>query len=190
MKTLRPSEIATYCDVHHRTVSRWIANGQLKGHKLPGRGNYRVQLADFLSFLQQQNMPVPLELENTATEIQTKTVLIVDDEAALRSAIVRALRPLGFLLEQAEDGFRAGVKLGQLNPDLLTLDLAMPGLDGYEVLQYIKQQPQFRHLKVLVLSGLDKAALAKAYEYGADAVLAKPFENEELQSLVAGLLAG
>lgn len=190
MKTLRPSEIAAYCDVHHRTVSRWIANGQLKGHKLPGRGNYRVQLADFLSFLQQQKMPVPQELAPGSDTTQTKTVLIVDDEAALRNAIARALKPLDLILEQAEDGFRAGVKLGQLNPDLLTLDLAMPGLDGYEVLQYIKHHPQFRHLKVLVLSGLDNAALTKAYEYGADAVLAKPFENEELQSLVAGLLAG
>lgn len=189
MKTLRPSEIAAYCDVHHRTVSRWIANGQLKGHKLPGRGNYRVQLADFLDFLERQNMPVPSELEEQSHDIKQKLVLVVDDEASLRSAIMRAIKPLGFALEQAEDGFRAGIKMGQLNPDLLTLDLAMPGLDGYEVLQYIKQQPQFRHVKVLVISGLDQASLSKAYEYGADAVLAKPFENVELQSLVAGLLA-
>ncbi len=58
MKTLKPSEIAAYCDVHQRTVSRWIAKGELKGHKLPGRGNYRVQLADFLFFLQKYQMPI------------------------------------------------------------------------------------------------------------------------------------
>ncbi|WP_425289154.1 helix-turn-helix domain-containing protein [Shewanella xiamenensis] len=46
MKTLKPSDIAQYCDVHQRTVSRWIAKGQLKGHKLPGRGNYRVLVDD------------------------------------------------------------------------------------------------------------------------------------------------
>ncbi len=51
MKTLKPSEIAAYCDVHQRTVSRWIAKGELKGHKgLPGRWNYPGQLADFLIF--------------------------------------------------------------------------------------------------------------------------------------------
>lgn len=59
MKTLKPSDIAQYCDVHQRTVSRWIAKGQLKGHKLPGRGNYRVLVDDFISFLHQQNMPMP-----------------------------------------------------------------------------------------------------------------------------------
>lgn len=190
MKTLCFSEIATCCDVQYRTVIRWVANGKLKGHKLPGRGNYRVHLSDFLSFLQQQKMPVSQELALASSRFQTKTLLIVDDEAAMRNAVSRALKPLDLSLEQAADGFRAAVKLTQLNPDVLTLDLAIPGLDGYELLQHIKQQPHFRYLKVLVLSGLDGAALKKAYDYGADAVLAKPFENEELQCLVAGLLAG
>jgi excisionase family DNA binding protein len=187
MKTLKPSEIAEYCDVHHRTVSRWIANGQLKGHKLPGRGNYRVQLIDFLSFLQQQKMPVPADLIAEQDDGRKK-ILVIDDEASLRNAIRRVLQKDGYSIELAEDGFQAGVKLSQFKPDVLTLDLAMPGLNGYEVLQFIRQQPEFSALKVLVISGLGNEALSKAFEYGADAVLNKPFENTELQAIVAGLL--
>lgn len=190
MKTLSLSDMATYCDEQYLTISRWIAEGKLKGHKSLGRGNYRVLFSDFLSFLQEQKLPVPQELTLVTSNSQTKTVLIVDDEAAMRNAVARALKPLNLLLEQAVDGFHAGVKLIQLNPDVLILDLAIPGLDGYELLQHIKQEPHLRCLKVLVLSGLDDAALKKAYDYGADAVLAKPFENEELQCLVVGLLAG
>ena len=188
MKTLKPSEIAEYCDVHHRTVSRWIANGQLKGHKLPGRGNYRVQLIDFLSFLQQQKMPVPPDLASAANS-NSKRILVIDDEVALRNAIRRVLLKDGYQIELAEDGFQGGVKLSQFKPDVLTLDLAMPGLNGYEVLQFIRQQPEFAALKVLVISGLGEDALTKALDYGADAVLNKPFENAELQAIVAGLIS-
>ena len=97
MKTLKPGEIAAYCDVHQRTVSRWIANGQLKGHKLPGRGNYRVVLDDFVRFLQQQQMPMPLELqqhqvyaanvtEAAPEQILTERVLVIDAPQELQVA--------------------------------------------------------------------------------------------------------
>ena len=140
MKTLKPGEIAAYCDVHHRTVSRWIANGQLKGHKLPGRGNYRVLLDDFVRFLQQQHMPMPLELqqhqagetlaEDAVPEQKlVERVLVIDDELSYRNAIRRVLFSAGYQLAFAEDGFQAGVKIFSTKPDLITLDLSMPGLD-------------------------------------------------------------
>lgn len=188
MKTLKPGEIATYCDVHHRTVSRWIANGQLKGHKLPGRGNYRVQLDDFLAFLQRQKMPMPEALASEALSAVAK-ILIIDDEPAFRAAIKRALYGKGYEITLAEDGFQAGIKLMQLKPDLVTLDLDMPGLNGFEVLNYIKQLPELAQLKVVVISGLPEADLAKAKACGADAVLAKPFENSTLCNVIVDLLS-
>ncbi|GGW56936.1 transcriptional regulator [Alishewanella tabrizica] len=188
MKTLKPGEIAEYCDVHHRTVSRWIANGQLKGHKLPGRGNYRVQLDDFLAFLQKQKMPLPTELMG-AVQPSTPKVMIIDDEPAFRAAIKRALYGLEYDITLANDGFQAGVKLMQLQPDLITLDLDMPGLNGFEVLTFIRQTPELAGLKVLVISGLSEDDLVKAKTLGADAVLPKPFENTALSALVTKMLA-
>ncbi len=202
MKTLKPGEIAAYCDVHHRTVSRWIANGQLKGHKLPGRGNYRVLLADFLSFLQQQKMPLPPALADVAATPDAATpdageapppasgarILVIDDEPSYRQAIRRVLMGTGCQLDFAADGFQAGMKLSSGKPDLITLDLSMPGLDGFDVIQFIRQQPELADLRILVISGLAAEALAQARALGADATLSKPFENSQLLELVQQLL--
>lgn len=193
MRTLRPGEIAQYCDVHQRTVSRWIAQGRLKGYKLPGRGNYRVLLNDFILFLQKQNMPIPEDFDSgvsnlAPTAISTKRILIIDDEPEVRNAIRRALRPCGFDIISASDGFQAGVKILSAKPDLVTLDLSMPGLDGYEVLQFIRQQPEMSHIKIVVISGLSGYGLKKALDLGADLALPKPFENEQLRDVVSQLL--
>lgn len=181
MNTLTPGEIAQYCDVHQRTVSRWIASGQLKGFKLPGRGNYRVVLEDFISFLQQQKIPVPPSLTAVTT------VLVVDDEAAYRRAISRVLQTAGFNVMMAEDGFQAGVLL-QHKPAVMTLDLQMPGLNGFEVLKYIRQHSELSQTKILVISGLGQTELERALEAGADATLSKPFDNAHLLDTIARLL--
>lgn len=199
MKTLKPGEIAAYCDVHQRTVSRWIANGQLKGHKLPGRGNYRVLLDDFVRFLKQQQMPMPTELQQhqtDATSVDEQSpdqslsdrILVIDDELSYRNAIRRVLFSAGYQLDFAADGFQAGVKIMSAKPDLITLDLSMPGLDGFEVLKFIREQPELAAVQILVISGLEQTELEKAKQLGANAVLAKPFENEKLLQLVQQLL--
>jgi excisionase family DNA binding protein len=181
MKTLTPGEIAQYCDVHQRTVSRWIASGQLKGFKLPGRGNYRVVLEDFICFLQQQKIPVPQALTSTTT------VLVVDDEVAYRRAILRVLQSGGFNVMMAADGFQAGALLLQHKPAVMTLDLQMPGLDGFEVLKFIRQHPEINQIKILVISGLGQTELDKAKAAGADEILSKPFDNAQLLDAIARL---
>lgn len=182
MKTLTPGEIAQYCDVHQRTVSRWIASGQLKGFKLPGRGNYRVVLEDFLSFLQQQKIPVPPSLLSSAS------VLVVDDETSYRRALQRVLQSAGYQVMQAADGFQAGVLMLQHKPAVMTLDLQMPGLNGFDVLQYIRQHSELSQTRILVISGLEQAQLDKAQDAGADAVLGKPFDNQQLLDTLARLM--
>lgn len=193
MRTLKPSEIAKYCDVHNRTVSRWIANGQLKGHKLPGRGNYRVVVSDFIQFLHNQQMPIPerfvdeMPAERPISS-KPKRILIIDDEAAVRNAVRRVLRTTQHDIIAAEDGFQAGVKIIAEHPDLIILDLSMPGLDGYGVINFVRQRPELSNLKILVLSGLAPSDLAKSVDIGADDALAKPFENQDLLNHVNRLL--
>lgn len=192
MKTLKPSEIAQYCDVHQRTVSRWIANGQLKGHKLPGRGNYRVLVDDFISFLHRQHMPMPdILLQERAGQaaVEKKRVLIIDDEVAMRNAVRRVLQSTPHDIISAQDGFQAGVKIIAEKPDLVILDLSMPGLDGFDVIQFIRQRPDLATLKILVLSGLAPADLAESVRIGANDAIAKPFDNADLLSRVNNLLS-
>ena len=73
-------------------------------------------------------------------------------------------------------------------PALITLDLRMPGLNGYEVLKFIRHTPEVAATKVLVISALDAPSLQRALDEGADAVLSKPFDNDELLAVVNRLI--
>lgn len=61
-QVLTTGEVAKYCGVNPRTVIRWIERGHLKAYHLPGRGDSRVEVHDFLSFLREHEMPIPEEL--------------------------------------------------------------------------------------------------------------------------------
>ena len=179
MKTLTSGEIASYCDVNLRTVIRWIESGKLKGFKLPGRGNNRVLIDDFIEFLEQHNMPIPAQLQGEATP----GILIVDDELPVAKSIQRVARRAGYDAMIATGGFQAGVMLSQHNPRLMTLDLSMPGMDGYSVIQFTREQARYKRMKIIVISALDDTSLERALDLGADAVLSKPFSNHDLTEL-------
>ncbi|WP_426360133.1 response regulator [Pseudocolwellia sp. HL-MZ19] len=179
VKSLTTGDIAQYCDVNLRTVIRWIDKGSLQGYKLPGRGNNRVTVDNFVAFLKENKMPVPAELLS-----KNKTILIVDDEENMANAIKRVLKKGGFTCDTASNGFLAGSKLMEHKPALMTLDLTMPGLNGFELLKHLRAEDQFKDLKVLVISALTQDRLDEALALGADAVLSKPFKNDELLSLV------
>ncbi|MBN3561483.1 response regulator [Aliamphritea spongicola] len=198
MQTLTSGKIATLCNVNPRTVLRWITSGKLKAFRLPG-GNHRVQEGDFIAFLEENGLPVPAELQGTASPegkpsatetagVSVPKVLIVDDEKDVRRAINRVLRPLRWELHEAADGFQAGSLMLQEKPDLVLLDLSMPGLDGYEVIRYIRGNRQISDCRILVISALPPAALKKALDSGADEVLAKPFDNQRLRELAQQLV--
>ncbi|NRP16140.1 response regulator [Marinobacterium sp. xm-a-152] len=183
MKTLSTGEIAKLCDVNLRTVIRWIERGALKGFKLPGRGNNRVRVEDFLAFLVEHEIPIPAELQE-----DSRKVLVVDDEPAIARALQRVLRKHGLVAEVAADGFQAGTKLMKDRPILVTLDLSMPGLSGYDVLSFVRETPEIASTKILVISALGSEALQKAIDLGADAILNKPFDNHELVDVINKLV--
>lgn len=184
MKTLTTGDIAKLCDVNLRTVIRWIDRGALKGFKLPGRGNNRVRIEDFIAFLRENSMPIPPEI----LAEQNRSVLAIDDEPAITSVIRRVLKSAGYEVEVANDGFQGGTKLLQQRPALVTLDLSMPGLDGFEVLAFLRSMPEISHTKVIVISALSQQQLQRALDEGADSVLPKPFSNEELLKAVQDLI--
>ncbi|MCC7261162.1 MAG: response regulator [Candidatus Latescibacteria bacterium] len=172
---LTTGEIAQYCKVNFRTVIRWIKRGHLKAYQLPGRGDNRVEVSDFLRFLEQYNMPVPEDFVHTAPR-----ALIVDDDQAMARSIQRVLRRAGFETQIALDGFSAGALMESFAPDVMTLDLRMPGLGGLDVLSFVRSHPRLRAIKIIVVSGLPRARLDEALAKGADEVLEKPFENAVL----------
>ena len=184
-KFLTTGEVAKYCGVNFRTVIRWIEKGRLKAHKLPGRGDNRVSVEDFIVFLKDNQLPVPKEL---STQDQQR-VLVIDDEPSMALSIKRVLERSGYEVKCVSNGIEAGVALESFNPSVITLDLQMPKMDGYELLSFLNDNPQYSHIKVLVVSGVDDVALDEARRAGADQVLQKPFLNEILIRYVAELFS-
>lgn len=182
-KTLTTGEVGRYCGVHLRTVLRWIEQGRLKAFKLPGRrGDNRVLQSELLAFLKANNMPVPSEFQQTA-----RRVLVVDDDRLMAQSMQRVLRHAGFEVQVALDGLQAGVLLQSFAPAVMTLDLKMPGMDGHEVLRFIRSRAEFNAVRVLVVSALPQAELLRAQAAGADDILEKPFEQEALIQKVTAL---
>lgn len=182
-QVLTSGEVARLCNVNFRTVLRWIERGELAAYKLPGRGDNRIRVDDFLEFVSAHKMPVPAEFRPTP-----RRALVVDDEPHMARSIRRLLIREGFEVKIASDGFRAGVYLGEFAPALVTLDLQMPGLSGFDVLSFVRQMSGKDRIKILVVSGLDTCSLDQALIAGADAALPKPFDNAEFVALVRQLL--
>ncbi|VAW87402.1 hypothetical protein MNBD_GAMMA18-74 [hydrothermal vent metagenome] len=181
-KNLTTGDIANYCDVHVRTVIRWIERGKLKAYQLPGRGDNRVKLEDFLAFLDTHGMPVPEELQPA-----NHRVLIVDDDERTAKAIQRTLQHAKFETLIAHSGFEAGALLNEFKPAVMTLDLQMPGMNGFEVLKFVGESANWQRLKIVVISGLSRRELDKALDSGADAVLEKPLNDDHLIDTVSDL---
>ncbi len=181
---LTTGEAAKYCDVNFRTVIRWIEKGYLKAYKLPGRGDKRIPVESFVEFLQENNMPIPRELQP-----KNKKVLIVEDLPEMAKAIERLLKRAGFETKIAHNGFEAGELLRRFHPALMTLDIRMPGLSGFDVLKYTKSQDDFKFLKIIVVSAQDEQQLKEAVDCGADLAIQKPFDNAKLLAAVSELLS-
>ncbi len=182
-EALTTGEVAGYCGVNFRTVIRWIERGLLEAYKLPGRGDNRIRVEDFLTFLRENEMPIPDDFRGTSNR-----VLIVEDEPAMASAIQRVLRRRGFDTTIASDGFSAGALVAMVDPVLVTLDLMIPGIKGVEVLRFIRSTPRLAHVKILVVSGMPRKELDEALAAGADDALAKPFDNRTLLAKIDALL--
>jgi len=116
-------------------------------------------------------------------------VLIVDDNPEIRSLIRATLGTTFFNLGEASNGEQALAYLETHDfPDLVILDLAMPGVSGFDVMSAIKNDPETAHIGILVLSAnADQQTRTRAVNLGAITVLEKPFSPLELLQLVEEL---
>jgi excisionase family DNA binding protein len=168
-------KIAKLCNVSRTTVYRWIVNGHLKAYSLPS-GHFRVRRSDLEAFRESFNIPdeVVREREERVRQVirdqhsasegagpigenNPLRVLIADDHEdmvlVLRKVVERFL-PQAEIFE-AINGVDTCVSVGTVRPHLLLLDLMMPGMDGFAVLQELLRRPELSDSKVVIVSAYE-----------------------------------
>ena len=117
------------------------------------------------------------------------TALVVDDDPDIRSLVARKLEQSGFEVRQATNGEEALASVAAGVPDIVLLDIMMPGVSGLEALERWRAAPATADLPVLLLTAKSQEAdVERAFEFGADDYIIKPFSPKELVRRVNAIL--
>ena len=118
-----------------------------------------------------------------------KEILIVDDEPSIVVPVQFLMQQQGYTVLVAEDGHDALDMIYKYEPDLVLLDIMLPGIDGYEVCEIVRLNPKLRNVKIIFLTAKGREVeIAKGLALGADAYITKPFSNAELVAKVKSVL--
>lgn len=116
-------------------------------------------------------------------------VLVVDDEPNILRSLAQYLSTEDFTVEMASSGMEALEKVDSFIPELILLDVMMPGMDGFEVLDKVKANPAHTRTPVIMLTARDQSAdVLKGYQSGATSYLVKPFDMDELLETINQVL--
>ena len=119
----------------------------------------------------------------------TKKILIADDEPSIVIALEFLLRRSGYEVQIARDGDEALRLVETMRPDLVLLDIMMPVKSGYEVCRHLRERPESRDVKIIMLSAKGRdAEVAKGLTVGADIYITKPFSTRDLMARIHALL--
>ena len=121
--------------------------------------------------------------------LEHKKILVVEDDAHISEGLNLNLSLQGYDVCIASDGIVALDEWRQWHPDLIVLDIMLPGIDGYEVCEILRLNPLYRDIKIIFLTAKGREVeIAKGLALGADAYITKPFSNAEIVAKVKELL--
>jgi excisionase family DNA binding protein len=166
-------EVSRLLHVNPRSVINWIDQSLLPSFRTPG-GHRRIQHNDLLAFLRKHQIPTPAPLMDG-----NFSVLVVDDEREIVDLIGGFLQRQGtYEIATASDGITALIEVGRVKPDLLILDIMIPGVDGVEVCRRIKTDATNK-TAIIAVSGTAENE-QRVLEAGADAFMLKPIDLDKL----------
>lgn len=174
-------EVAAMCHVSPGSVIRWIHEGKLAASLTAG-GHHRIEANDIIKLLESLRMPLPQDLRMPSPSAGSMvTLLIVDDEDGFRK-MIRWFFQEHFpriRIEEATEGFLAGWKAHGIAPDLIILDINLPGMDGFRVCQMVRSFPELAHTRIIAVTGYGQFNTKdEILKLGANDFLEKPFEMD------------
>ncbi len=177
-------EAAELCRVSQQTIIRCFDSGRLRGFRVPGSRFRRIPRDELLRFMRDNNIPT------AALQGNRRRVLVVDDDPNIVELFVDVLTRDGrYEVKTAASGYDAGVLTEQFNPDLLILDYMLPDINGNVVCRTIRQNPRFRNMKIVIVSGVVKQdEIETLLAAGADDFVKKPFNIEKLMARIEQLI--
>ncbi len=117
------------------------------------------------------------------------TILVIEDQEFTERVIRAALREQPYDIVSASDGHKGFALIKELRPDLVLLDLSLPGMDGWEILDEMRADPSLSSVQVIIVSAQGRAAVeARAADYDVAALINKPFRVPELRQAVEMVL--
>ncbi len=189
-------EAATLCGVVNQTALNWIRAGYLKAFQTPG-GQFRIYPEDLADFMEKRGIEIPPDLQKILdakkAEQKKKTFLIVDDDKAFNKVTCEYLQKnlVDVEIFQAYDGFEAGSLFSKEKPQLVILDLNLPGVDGIEVCRKIRQADGENKTDVIIITAMeDEESQAKCQELGVASYIHKPVNLTNLLEIIKKLDSG
>ncbi len=176
-------ETAKICRVSPLSIINWVNAGRLPAFRTPG-GHRRIRREDLVRFMRDSGIPLPEELREGSGKPK---VLVVDDEANIREVLSEhlATRSTPYEVQTAADGFEAGRLVATFRPEIVLLDLKMPGLDGFQICRTIKADPDTSNTVVIAMTGYySPETEARILECGAVRCFAKPVDPSTLSSFI------
>ena len=174
-------EVSRLLQVNPRSVINWIEQKKMESYRTPG-GHRRIRRDDLLAFVRKHKIPIPAPLAG-----EKFNILIVEDEADDMNILKSCFEGQdNYDVVSASDGISALIEMGRAKPDVLVLDILIPGVNGIEVCRRIKADPANR-TAIIAISGKPEME-TEAIKAGADAFLLKPLDPEKLQVEVNRLL--
>jgi len=166
-------QAAKYLGVAQSTIRKWSDQGRVPAFYTPG-GHRRYRRADLDEFLERSG-------PSASTSGGGPVVLIVDDDPRLREYGRVNLEMEGYSVREAESGEDGLRVLEEATPDLVLLDVMMPGVDGWEMLQRLQERHGVGAIPVIMFSGkVDDRVADEAKSRGAQGFIGKPFNPQEL----------
>ncbi|MCI0504470.1 MAG: response regulator [Gammaproteobacteria bacterium] len=175
---LAPNEVADLLMVSPVTVRQWAQKGMLDAMLTAG-GHRRFTMEEVERFAKERGLTL------FRPENEKLRILIVDDNDQFVSTLKDVIKNIDdeIQIDTAKNGFAAGSKIHSFNPDVILLDIRMPGIDGIEVCRFIKETPATRSIRVIGMTGFPGNGTVEAViDAGAEKCMTKPFGAGELMA--------